>query len=91
MLNRELLNKRGGERESPLRALFAVMTVPEAAKRFDKHINTVRDAMIRGKLDFRKSEGTFLITTESLIKYFGKPKPADLETVELTLPMWRKE
>lgn len=77
-------------KSNPLRDLFAVMTVPEAAERFGVHVNTVREAMIAGKLDFRKSNGTWLITTDSLIRYWGAPKPANMETVELTLPMWRK-
>lgn len=78
------------QRNPVLRDLFAVMTVAEAAERFHKHVNSVRDAMIAGKLDFRRSEGTYLITTDSLIKLWGKPDPANLETVELTLPMWRR-
>ena len=90
MLNRELLNKRRKDGDSPLRDLFAVMTVPEAAHRFEVHPNTVREAMIAGKLDFRKAGGIWLITTDSLIRYWGNPKPPDMDTVELTLPMWQK-
>ena len=76
---------------NPMRDLFACMTVKEAANRFDKHENSVRAAMIAGKVDYRKSAGTYLITTESLIKLWGKPLPTQVDTVELTLPMWRKD
>jgi excisionase family DNA binding protein len=76
--------------DSVLRDLFAVMTVNEAARRFAVHRNTVLAACDAGKFDFRKSEGTYLIRTESLIAYFGKPiDSADMESVELTLPMFR--
>lgn len=76
--------------DSVLRDLFAVMTINEAARRFAVHRNTVLAACDAGKLDFRKSEGTYLVRTESLIAWFGKPvDAADMESVELTLPMWR--
>lgn len=74
-----------------LRDLFAVETVPEAARRWNVHQNTIRTAMTAGKLDCRLAGGTWLITVFSLIKVFGKPIEApDLENVELSLPMWRK-
>lgn len=77
-------------RYNPLRDLFAVVTVNEAAKRWNKHRNSVLEAMIQGKLDHRRSEGTWLITTESLIKLWGKPEPANLMECEFVLPIYRK-
>lgn len=73
-----------------LRDLFSVMTVTEAGARFNRHVNTVRKAMVLGQLDFRLSGGIWLITTASLVKLWGKPEPPDLDSVELLLPMWRK-
>lgn len=73
-----------------LRDLFATVTVSEAAERWHIHPNSVIDAITRGKLDARKSGWVWLITTESLIRYWGKPDPPDLKSVELTLPRWRR-
>lgn len=73
-----------------LRDLFAVMTVSEAAVRFNRHTNTVRRVIMLGQLDCRLSGSTFLITTDSLVRLWGTPGPPDLDNVELILPMWRK-
>src|ERR1051326_3669440 len=56
-----------------LRDLFACMTIPEAAQRFHKHQNTVRWAIMKGKLDCRLSGNIWLITAYSLIKLWGEP------------------
>ena len=73
-----------------LRDLFACVTVAEAAERWHVSQSAVTEAITRGKLDARKSGWVWLITTESLIRYWGKPDPPDLESVELTLPRWRR-
>ena len=73
-----------------LRELFACVTVAEASERWHVHTNSVLAAIIAGKLDARKSGGVWLITTESLIRYWGKPEPPDLSSVEITLPRWRR-
>jgi len=73
-----------------LRDLFAVMTVSEASVRFNRHVNTVRRAIMLGQVNCRLSGGTVLITTESLVRLWGKPDPPDLDNVELLLPMWQK-
>lgn len=73
-----------------LRDLFATVTAAEACARWHVSYRAVMAAIDRGKLDCRKSGGTWLITTESLNRYWGKPEPPDLDSVEFTLPRWRR-
>lgn len=73
-----------------IRELFAVVTVKEACARWHVSDSAVQDAIVRGKLDARKSGWVWLITVESLIRYWGNPEPADMESVQLTLPRWRR-
>lgn len=81
----------GSRKSDPvLRDLFATVTIAEAAIRWHISQSAVKDAIIRGKLDARKSGWVWLITTESLIRYWGKPDPPDLERVEVVLPRWRR-
>ena len=73
-----------------MRDLFACVTANEAADRWHVSYNAIIAAIDRGKLDCRKSGGTWLITTESLIRYWGKPDPPNLDSVLFTLPRWRR-
>jgi len=87
--NRKHIAQLAEEKDPVLRDLFSVMTVHEAAARFDKHRNTVRQACIEGKLNYRASGQAILITTESLIRLWGPPVPPDLGSVQLILPLWK--
>lgn len=78
------------DRDPVLRELFACVTIAEAAIRWHVSQSAVKDAIDRGKLDARKSGWVWLITTESLTRYWGKPEPPDTNSVELTLPRWRR-
>ena len=56
-----------------LKLLFASETIPEAARRWGWHENTIRAAMVAGKLDCRLAGGVWLITVESLVALWGEP------------------
>ena len=73
-----------------LRDLFACVTIREAAERWHVSESAVQMAIDRGKLDARQSGSIWLVTTESLIRYWGKPEPPNLECVFLTFPRWRR-
>lgn len=87
---REKTQRKYKNGDPVLRDLFATVTVAEASMRWNKHVTSVREAMIAGKLNYRRSGGTWLIQTESLIKLWGQPIPPDTDGVELVLPMWEK-
>lgn len=76
------------QRDSVLRDLFAVMTVSEVMRRYGKAHSTIQYRLDTGALDWRKEGGTILITTDSLIKLWGKPAPPDMSSVQLSLPIW---
>ena len=87
---RDRIESKHKKGDPVLRDLFATVTVAEASSRWGKHVKSVREAMIGGKLSYRRSGGTWLIQTESLVKLWGQPLPPDLQGVELVLPMWEK-
>lgn len=57
----------------PDETLFPGITIPEAAKLYGKHPNTVRFAIDVGQLRARKSCGTWLVSIPSLIALWGSP------------------
>lgn len=87
---RDRVNRKFKQGDPVLRDLFATVTVAEASSRWNKHVTSVREAMLAGKLNYRRSGGTWLIQTESLIMLWGQPLPPDTEGVELVLPTWEK-
>lgn len=59
--------------------LHDVMTIKEAAERWDINYETVRQALKRGKFDqqkelgtIRKSKGVWLLTEQAMTAVFGK-------------------
>lgn len=54
--------------------LFTLITIPEAARLWNKHHMSVRRAIDEGRLEARQSFRCWLITRASLEKLWGKPQ-----------------
>lgn len=60
-------------------ALFATTTPTEAARMWGKSWHSVVRNIETGKLDGRKSGGTWLVTFESLYKLWGLPVDGEVD------------
>lgn len=54
--------------------LHQVVTISEAARLWGYHPDTLRNAIDTGRVNARKSAGTWLISTASLMVRYGPPQ-----------------
>lgn len=61
-----------------METLYSLLTIPEVARMWGKHPDTVRVALgaRRNPLVFRKTERVYLVTYESCVRRWGKPRYA---------------